>query len=237
MPKQEKLRQYVKTTLGTLHNGVKRENWEHACREITCSCVKDVGRGDINSFVKHAVFILTNMIRVAFEDVTEGNEVYSERFSLLPEKVETLILRQNDTVVEKLAVDAAAKIHVAAEPMYWTMNPAIITPEGRQSSEFFAASRSSMITDDEISVILLKVDEYLQELIGRRIVVNLEFFLDYYLFYGSKGALVPVMRNKANKSSFDEIKPNPILDEKISYLEKELEEAQALIRGLDLSEL
>ena len=120
------------------------------------------------------------------------------------------------------------------------MNPAIITPEGTQSSEFLPVSRCPMITDEEISVILVKVDEYLQELIGRRIVVNLEFFFDYYLFYGFKEALGPVMRNKANKSSFDEIKPNPILDEKISYLEKELqelEEAQALIRGLDPSEL
>ena len=98
--------------------------------------MKDVGRGDISFFVKHAVFIPTNMIRVAFEDATEGNEEYSELFRLLPDDVKTLILRQYDTVVEKLAVDAAAKIHVAAELMYWTMNPAIITPEskGRRNS-------------------------------------------------------------------------------------------------------
>ena len=79
-----------------------------------------------------------------------------------------------------------------------------------------------MITDDESSVIFLKVAEYLQESIGRRIMVNLEFFFDYFLFYGFKEAVGSVMRNKTNKSSFDEIKLNPILDEKISYLEKEL---------------
>ena len=92
-----------------------------------------------------------------------------------------------------------------------------------------------MITDDESSVIFLKVDEYLQESIGRRIMVNLEVFFDYYLFYGFKEALGPVMRKKANKSSFYEISPNPILGEKISYLKQELlelEEAQALIREL-----
>ena len=168
----------------------------------------------------------------------QRRETKNIRTLILPDDVKTLILRQYDTVVEKLAVDAAAKIHVAAEPLYWTMNPAIIKPEGMQSSEFLPVSRCPMITDEEISVILVKVDEYLQELIGRRIVVNLEFFFDYYLFYGFKEALGPVMRNKANKSSFDEIKPNPILDEKISYLEKELqelEEAQALIRELDPS--
>ena len=80
--------------------------------------MRDVGRGGINFFVKHAVFIVTIMIRVAFEDATEGNEEYSELFRLLPDDVKTLILRQYDTVVEKLAMDAAAKIHIAAKPLY-----------------------------------------------------------------------------------------------------------------------
>lgn len=126
LPDPYELKEYVPSGAGYLQGGLQRENWERAITSISQMTVKKISHPGINFLIKHVGAIIRRLFAIALNYIKENGEL-SSTFKLMPNAVESHILRIFDDMLWDLMRHAAEKSHVALEPMYTTLDPNLPT--------------------------------------------------------------------------------------------------------------
>lgn len=109
-----------------MQGGLNRENWERVITSITKMTVKTISHPGINFLIKHVGSILRRLFSIALADVKTNGEL-SGKLSLMPDIVQSHLLRFFDEMLWNLMTAAAEKSHLALEPMYSSLDPTIPT--------------------------------------------------------------------------------------------------------------